>query len=202
MNYLDLLNDDYINNLFKIIDSRNDVCNHGLKHALNVVENIVKIGDVLNIDSETLSYLKIAAFLHDVGRIEGDENHYLNGKELVKKYLNFKIDKEWLDKILSAIEKHHEKENVDKLSLFNHIVLFADKMDFSCKRFNNNVRCFENNILDINFEIIDNIFIVVIQFKDKVTYIDFERWIMYPKVIKRIDEFANKLDMKWEIKFV
>ena len=202
MNYFELFNDDYIKEQFKIMDSRDEMYNHGLMHALNVVENIEKIGDVLKIDLETLSYLKIAGFLHDIGRIAGDENHYLKGKELVRKYLESKVDKVWLDKILSAIENHHEKVNVDKLSLFDHIVLFADKMDFSYKRLNKDIECFENNILDINFDIVNDAFIVIIKFKNKTTNSDFESWIMYSKIIKRIDEFVNKLGIKWEFKFI
>ena len=87
-----MISDTSINELFEKIDSRDDVYNHGMKHALNVVDNIEKLGKLLNINSEELNYLKIAGYLHDIGRVDNDENHQVFSKNFVFNYLNSKID--------------------------------------------------------------------------------------------------------------
>lgn len=201
MKYIDLISDTSINELFEKIDYRDDVYNHGMKHALNVVDNIEKLGKLLNINSEELNYLKIAGYLHDIGRADNDENHQVFSKNFVFNYLNSKIDSVWLDKILLAIEKHHEKENVSNLSLFEHILLFADKMDFSYKRLKVKEECFENNILDIYFMIVDNKFILECRCIRPFLQDELMNSIKYQKIIKRVQEFSSKLNLGYEIRF-
>ena len=201
MKYIDLISDTSINELFEKIDYRDDVYNHGMKHALNVVDNIEKLGKLLNINSEELNYLKIAGYLHDIGRADNDENHQVFSKNFVFNYLNSKIDSVWLDKILLAIEKHHEKENVSNLSLFEHILLFADKMDFSYKRLKVKEECFENNILDIDFMIVDNKFILECRCIRPFLQDELMNSIKYQKIIKRVQEFSSKLNLDYEIRF-
>ena len=202
MKYLDCYNDDYIKEMFKKIDSRDEIYNHGLRHALNVVENIEKLGRLLEIDSEELNYLKIAGYLHDIGRYESNDNHQLFSRDFVLKHVRSKIDSNWLDRISLAIEKHHEKENVGDLSLFEHIVLFADKMDFSYKRLKYDVECFENNILSIDFEIRDNKFLVICKCKRYFSNKELEECVNYQKVLKRVKEFANKLNLHYEVNLI
>ena len=201
MKYIDLISDTSINELFEKIDYRDDVYNHGMKHALNVVDNIEKLGKLLNINSEELNYLKIAGYLHDIGRADNDENHQVFSKNFVFNYLNSKIDSVWLDKILLAIEKHHEKENVSNLSLFEHILLFADKMDFSYKRLKVKEECFENNILDIDFMIVDNKFILECRCIRSFLQDELINSVKYQKIIKRVQEFSSKLNLDYEIRF-
>ena len=201
MKYIDLISDTSINELFDKIDSRDDVYIHGMKHALNVVDNIDKLGKMLNINSEELNYLKIAGYLHDIGRVDGDENHQVLSKNFVFNYLNSKMDSVWLNKILSAIEKHHEKENVGSLSLFEHILLFADKMDFSYKRLKVKGDCFENNILDIDFMVVDNKFILECRCIKPFSQDELMNSVKYQKIIKRVQEFSSKLNLGYEIRF-
>jgi HD superfamily phosphohydrolase YqeK len=201
MKYIDLISDTSINELFDKIDSRDDVYVHGMKHALNVVDNIDKLCKMLNINSEELNYLKIAGYLHDIGRVDGDENHQVFSKIFVFNYLNSKIDSVWLDKILLAIEKHHEKENVSNLSLFEHILLFADKMDFSYKRLKVKGDCFEKNILDIDFMVVDNKFILECRCIRPFSQDELMNSVKYQKIIKRVQEFSSKLNLGYEIRF-
>ncbi len=201
MKYIDLISDTSINELFEKIDSRDDIYNHGMKHALNVVDNIEKLGKMLNINSEELEYLKIAGYLHDIGRADNDENHQIFSKNFVFNYLTSKIDPVWLDKVLHAIEKHHEKENVFSLSLFEHILLFADKMDFSYKRLKTRDECFEKNVLDIDFMIVDNKFILECRCIRPFSQDELMNSVKYQKIIKRVQEFSSKLNLGYEIRF-
>ena len=202
MKYTDLLDEQDLHIIFERLDKMDDVYNHGEVHALTVVENIDKLGRILNINFEELNYLKIAGYLHDIGRINGNDNHQIFSKDLVLKYLNTKVDPVWLNKILSAIEKHHEKENVGSLSLFEHILLFADKMDFSYKRLTVKDNCFESNILAIDFYIVDNKFVLECRCIKPFSNEELVNSIKYQKILKRVQEFASKLNLEYEIRFV
>lgn len=207
MNYLEIYNDQYIRNQFYEIDKSNKVYkNHGLKHALTVVSNIEKLSKILNVSTEELNYLKIAGYLHDIGRSITKEayEHDIKGSEFINNYLTNKIDKEWLKRISSTVEKHHTNENLENLNLFEHIVLFADKMDFSIARVEDNEisEYFEKNIKSVDFEIDKNYIYVVIQLINNKTEEDFMNWDPSNKIIKRIKEFADKLDRKYKINFI
>lgn len=205
MKYTDILNDEIIQNKYTKIDTNNESkVNHGKKHAENVINNVIKLANILNVDEIEKNYLCIACVLHDIGQLTGSKDHYLRSKDFAKEYLQNKINKTWYDKILSAIEKHHEKEHIDDLSLFEHLVLFADKTDFTYKRVDSKYKedCFERHIKDINFEIENNIFKILITSDASITMDDFIKWDYYPKIIKRIQEFSHKINKDYKIEFI
>ena len=129
MNYKDILNDKIIINEFDKIDMHHDNrFNHGRNHAENVMNNALKLAKALELNDTEINYLYMACILHDLGQLGGSENHYVRSRDFAKEYLNNKIDKEWFDKIILAIENHHEKKNINNLSLFEHLVLFAENI--------------------------------------------------------------------------
>lgn len=205
MNYLDIFNDKIILKKFDLIDkNNNNSFNHGLQHAQNVIDIMKKLVKLLKIGKVEENYLLIACALHDIGQLDGKENHFVRSKEYAKDYLKGRLDQEWYEKILLAIENHHEKEKIDDLTLFEHLVLFADKMDFSYKRlaknyFQNN---FEKHILNVDFAIKNNIFKVIIKTDQSITESDFKTWNYYSKIAERIKQFARKLKMDYEIEIV
>ncbi|MBE6151550.1 MAG: HD domain-containing protein [Firmicutes bacterium] len=201
MKYIDLLDDGILNDMFEKIETKDEVYNHGMIHALNVVDNIEKLGKLLNLSDEELNYLKIAGYLHDVGRAFSDENHQIFSKDFAFKYLNSKVDSIWLNKILLAIEKHHEKLQVETLSLFEHILLFSDKMDFSYKRLKVKADCFESNILDIDFDINENKFILECRCIRPFSDEELSKSEKYQKILKRVQEFSSKLNLRYDICF-
>lgn len=208
MNYKDLVADSRLKEILATIDNNNDnQMNHGFQHTVNVVENIEKLGNILKIDNKTLEHLKMAGYLHDIGQITPTNNHSLEGSKMAMNYLSGKMDKKSYNKILAAIKHHHEKERIKELPLFEHIVLFADKMDFTYKRLDKNyckkhpeIDYVENYILEVNFEIEKTKFIVLIKVQDKVAINKIETWEYYPKIKRRIGEFANKLSKEYQIK--
>ena len=208
MNYLDVLNDQEIINRFKEIDNHNDnQFNHGLQHVNNVIENLLKLAKLLRIKEPELNYLLIACVLHDLGQLEGSEDHYLRSKKIAANYLKDMVNQEWFDKIIPTIENHHDKNNIDNLSLFEHLVLFADKMDFTYKRLDVNyikeyqADYLESHIIDTNYKMEDGIFKVIITIDGDVNQDDLDRWPYYPKIEKRIEEFATKLKLNYLIEF-
>ena len=117
--------------------------NHGLNHIINVTNIMDRLTDVIGIYDEEKNDLLIAAVLHDIGQVDGRQNHGLKGKVFTQNYLNGKISDARLEKIVSAIEFHSQKDNMDDLPLFTNLITFADKMDFTYKRLDDN---WENKI--------------------------------------------------------
>lgn len=197
--YDELIKDKDILGIFNEIDNNNDIrISHGLNHILNVVNNVEKICNLLKINDEEKNLLKIAAYLHDIGQINKEGNHYDNSSDYAKEYLQDKLDETSLNKILNAIKNHHEKEKINELDLFSHILLFSDKIDFTYKRLNpnfinkNNEYILEKDIKDINFNIKDNNFIITIS--SNIDMDKFKEWSFYPKIIKRCEEFSKKIN--------
>ena len=206
MNYKDILNDPEIINIYNKIDKDNlNSIVHGKQHVLNVLDNLDKLNKILNINNKDLELLKIAITLHDTGHLYGKDKHSEKSAEFAQKYLNNKLDSDDLNKVISSIKNHHEKINIDNISLFDHILLFADKMDFSNKRLNPNYRTreylMESNILEVNFSIDKDTFCVIIK-TNNIDIDKFKYWDYYSKIYKRIEEFAYKINKKFEIKTI
>ena len=108
---------------------------HGLRHIENVIENIKKMAVVFKLNSDTTRNLLIAAVLHDVGQTQGRTNHGYTSMEFAKKYLAGKVSEEDLAIILQAIENHDQSTSFTDLTLFDVLLCFADKMDFTAERF-------------------------------------------------------------------
>lgn len=163
-----ILNDRKVIDEYKKIDAQNNFpFNHGLQHIKNVVKIMEKITVMLNITGSKKQNLLIACALHDIGQVNGRENHALKAKLFSKDYLKNKISETDLNIILSAIEKHDQETDLDKLSFFINLVCFADKMDFSKRRLEKD---YEKNfghliygdIVDINFKYTDNCLKIII----------------------------------------
>ncbi len=135
MNYIDILNDENVIEAYKRIDEINPYpFNHGLKHIKNVCDIMNKLCEVLNISKDENEALLISCALHDIGQVDGREEHGRKSKE----YLIAKFGKElenipFYDEILNAIEKHDNPCDSSN-SLFCLLVQFCDKMDFSKER--------------------------------------------------------------------
>ncbi len=113
------------------------------EHSIRVSDEIVKIGESLNISDADLKIAKISALFHDIGRFEQyaiyktfadnrSENHGLLGISILKK---MKILENISDKdlIMTAIENHNKKMISPNLSareqMFCKILRDADKID-------------------------------------------------------------------------
>lgn len=206
MNYQEVINDKKILKLLKEIDCHNDnQFNHGLQHVNNVIENLLKLSKIIDINESDLNDLLTACILHDLGQLEGSQDHYLRSKVKARNYLKGKLNNDIIDKILSAIENHHEKAKIDQLSLFDHLLLFADKTDFTFKRLDKNylkqnkADYFESHILDVNFMIKKDTLIVKIISDHMIDQEKLASWSYYPKIEKRVEEFAAKLKLEYLI---
>ncbi len=151
MNYNDILNNNLVIENYSKIDEINPYpFNHGLKHVKNVCKIMNELCDTLKIDDEKRESLLIASALHDIGQVDGREEHGKKAKEFLIK--NFEIDlnnSPYYSDILLAIENHDEPCDINN-SPFTLLVQFCDKMDFSKERLVDNYRdrfryhCYEN----------------------------------------------------------
>jgi uncharacterized protein len=111
---------------------KNDI--HGFAHVERVYNTCVKIGKKLNAN---LNVLKIAALLHDIGRIDEEEdtlkrNHAEISAEKAKKFLasnNFNLAQEDCDNIIHAIRTHSFSNNISPQTLEAKILSDSDKLD-------------------------------------------------------------------------
>ena len=195
-----ILNDQKIK---KIINKVNDIIivdncgDHGLYHVTKVMEFVNIILKGLNVDEHTLELGLIAAYLHDIGAIEGKSGHAHRSAEYVEKYLNeLNMDKQDIKIIVNAIDNHSSGENM--ISVIGPALTLSDKIHMSNKRmlryidgnnFHNNIKhIIDNEIRVENKKIIVNI----------ITdgYFNYESLTNYKKMIIKPKEMAELLGCK------
>ena len=164
MKYNDILNSDYFKNTYKKIEEmkKDFPVNHGFIHIENVVENAKRLALTFNLNIKQKELLLIACLLHDIGYLEGREDHAGNGAILAEHYLkknNF--NREDIVIICNAIRNHGGKKFEDFVDPVSMCLAIADKLDFISKRYNlsmleeNKAKVF-SNILDSVLEYKDN----------------------------------------------
>ena len=139
--YIDILNNDKVIENYNKIDAINPYpFNHGLKHVKNVCSIMDKLCDKLNITWEEKDSLLIACALHDIGQVDGREEHWKKAKLFtITHFENELKDLKYYNDILEAIENHDNVCDVNN-PLFWILVQFCDKMDFSKDRLEDNYR--------------------------------------------------------------
>ena len=106
---------------------------HGFKHVERVLNLCVEIGTALNANLLTI---KIAALLHDVGRIYEKKNDAKNHAEVSAEMAeiffqktNFNIPIDNIDNIIHSIRAHSFSNNIKPKTLEAKILSDADKLD-------------------------------------------------------------------------
>jgi len=117
---------------FAYNNSENDDL-HGFKHVERVHNLSVQIGTALNAN---LLIIKIAALLHDVGRIyekKNDANNHAEiSAEMAEKFFqktNFNITNDNVENIIHSIRAHSFSNNIKPKTLEAKILSDADKLD-------------------------------------------------------------------------
>ena len=203
MNYIDILNNDkVIENYNKIDDINPYPFNHGLKHVKNVCKIMDKLCSTLDITGEEKEALLIASALHDIGQVNGREEHGRKAKEFLMDNFELELKNQpFYNQILEAIEKH-DNPCVIENSLFTLLVQFCDKMDFSKYRLEDNYRvkfryyCYEN-IDNIDFIYDDENFGINIITSNVDNFMEsFSNENFSKKVINAVEILAKKLNRK------
>ena len=91
MNYIDILNNSKVVENYNKIDEINPYpFSHGLKHVKNVCKIMDKLCSTLDITGEEKEALLIASALHDIGQVNGREEHGRKAKEFLMD--NFELE--------------------------------------------------------------------------------------------------------------
>ena len=117
---------------FAYNNSENDDL-HGFKHVERVLNLCIQIGTALNAN---LLIIKIAALLHDVGRIyekkNDAKNHAEISAEMAKEFFqktNFNIPIDNIENVIHSIRAHSFSNNIKPKTLEAKILSDADKLD-------------------------------------------------------------------------
>jgi len=118
---------DLVEELVKKLYPRDMV--HGLDHVLRVRDLALRIGEEVPepVDREIL---ELAALLHDIGRISGDEGHARRSAEIARIVLelaNYPRDR--IERIAEAIQAHSFSEGFKPGSIEAKVLSDADKLD-------------------------------------------------------------------------
>ena len=206
--YEKILNDNTIINYYNKISEYEDKCkgwaHHDFKHAINVASMVESILKQLGYDKDYINEAKIAALLHDIGCIQGKDNHQERSAIMVKKYLKENnIYLKYEDEVISAIKNHSagfDEENIMTLCL-----IFCDKLDIKKSR----VAKEGYNVIgmrqlqyidDINIAIDDEYVEVNFLAKDKMDIKELNNFYFIDKVFKAINSFSKKINKKAIIK--
>ena len=129
------MNDDEMFSAVRTFANNNSENNdlHGFKHVERVLNLCVQIGTASNAN---LLIIKIAALLHDVGRIHEKKNDVKNHAEISAELAeiffqktNFNITVDNIDNIIHSIRAHSFSNNVKPKTLEAKILSDADKLD-------------------------------------------------------------------------
>ena len=201
--YKDILQNKQVIAGYEKIDAINPYpFNHGLKHINNVCKIASRLCDKLGVDEEIRNAVLIACALHDIGQVDGREEHGKKSKNFALKYFENELKtNKYFNDILSAIEMHDNTCNT-KNSLFTLIVQFCDKMDFSKERLEKNYRekfryyCYED-IIKIDFIYSKTLFGINIITNKIDNFIEMFLHENFPKkVFNAVEVLALKLGKK------
>lgn len=208
INYNDILNNDRVIEEYRKIDAQNKYSfNHGLQHIKNVCEIMNKLCGTLGILGEEKECLLIASALHDIGQVEGRDNHGSKARDYIINNFHEELkDYKYYSDILNAVCDHDKKVNLLTLPLFTNLVCFADKMDFTYKRMEKDYRnrfdySVYEDVMDVNFSYENNVFTLNIKTKDNISSKDlFSEKVFFYKVITATITISKKLNAQYIIK--
>lgn len=118
----------------KIVSEKLGCSAHDLEHTFRVYNNCLRISENMkNVDLEVLKY---ASLLHDIARIEEDNDntgktdHALLGAEQAREILKkLGKNKDFIDKVSSAIRTHRYRNGLIPETIEGKILYDADKLD-------------------------------------------------------------------------
>jgi len=101
---------------------------HNIEHVKNVMAIAEKILKDLNFEEDTIYKCKIACLLHDVGALQGKEEHAKRSYEYAQQLFK---DKNWIFKdsesVLDAIRNH--SDGFETNNIITLAIILADKLD-------------------------------------------------------------------------
>lgn len=207
--YDQILNDSKIKDIYNQIHDYEDNTEkgwayHDYNHVLNVANLVEQILKSLNCSSDFIYSAKIASILHDVGALEGKENHSIRSYKFAKKYFEINnIYFENLNDVLEAIKIH--SDGFDTENLIASSLILADKLDVKYTRIaKEGEKIIGNrqykNILDIKIDYQDNTFIFSFLSNSNLDLQELNNYYFTKKIFNAIKSFCDKFNKQYLIK--
>lgn len=203
-----IYNDMEIREIYNAINKReNDNvdawCHHDFNHVNNVKDLVVEIMTKFKFEEDFIEEAKIAAILHDVGAVQGKQNHAERSYEFAKDYfVRNEINLPHSDLVLEAIKNHSygfDSDNIIQTSL-----ILADKLDIKYTRptrsgleveGNRQFKNINDIIIDIKQDTLEVFFIT----NEELNKTELEDYYFMDKVGYAIKSFASKFTLKYKI---
>lgn len=176
---------------------------HNFRHVKNVTATVESILRCLNYDEDTIYNSKTACLLHDVGALQGKDNHAIRSYEYAKNYFDFH---EWnfkgKDSVLNAIKNHSNGFDTD--DILTLVLILADKLDIRNSRITEEGLKVEGNrqyahIKDIIIDITDGVLKVNFLTDYQIDMDEINNYYFTKKVFKAIESFAKKFNLDYRI---
>ncbi len=131
----------YLDTYAKVEQLKKDFpVNHGFLHVNHVIENAKSLAKSFNLNNYQKRLLYVACALHDIGYINGREEHALSGGIIARPYLEKNgFTPNEVEIICDAISRHGGKDLSDYQSPIPLCLVLADKLDFVSSRYNPNI---------------------------------------------------------------
>lgn len=175
------------------------IAHHNLTHVMNVAQRVEQLLSALNCDETFIQEAKVAAYLHDIGSVEGKENHALKSYEFAKQYINQqKITLTYEPLVLEAI-KHHS-ENVETDNLMALSLILADKLDITKDRLAQAGYAVDGfnqlqYINQVNVQIEDEQLVISFECQEAFDELAYNTFYFSQKVWKTIKSVAKQLNL-------
>lgn len=205
--YKEMLNDSSIKLLYSEIEIAENKdkrwAYHNYVHVLNVTEIVKKILLSIGCDREFIAKAKIACLLHDVGALQGKENHSYRSYEYAKNYFkNNNIIFDGIEDVLEAIKIH--SDGFDTNNLIALSLILADKLDIKKSRISEEGNKIVGNRQYCHIEdiiiFIDNSCLTINFITDgKINMKEVNEFYFTKKVFKAIESFSKKVNLSFVI---
>lgn len=176
---------------------------HNYEHVKNVSMIAEKILKGLMLDDNTIYKCKIACLLHDVGALQGKEEHAKRSFEYAKKLFK---EKNWnfedYEGVLDAIKNHSAWFDTDNIITLS--IILADKLDIKKTRISEAGKQVIGNrqyahIEDIMINIKNNLLTINFITDGKIIMEEVNNYYFTDKVFKAVEAFSKKLDLEYLI---
>lgn len=206
MTYKDILQSDYFFDTYSQIEflKKDFPVNHGFVHVWHVVKWAKTLSQFFHLTDEETELLLIASVLHDIGYLNGREEHAKSGAIDAKAFLQGKTSKN-IERICSAIANHGGEDAECFKDNVSMCLVLADKFDFDKTRYRH-----DDNHKSVNlFLTIEKTELVSVDgknyFKIHTTnpeiFTDLQNNHFFKKLNRVLDNLFVSRNIKIEIKF-
>lgn len=210
MNYIDILNSDFFKQTYLQIEElkKDYPVNHGFIHIHNVIKSAKRLAITFKLNNKETELLLISAALHDIGYLNGKDEHAYNGSNLVKPLLkNWGFLDTEISIITNAIKNHGGKNQEDYQDIISMCLIIADKLDFINTRYDLNKIKEEHKyifpyISDTYLDYIENTITLNITITNGFSLNEFENSNYYNKLNKFLILLSNRLNSNYYIKYL